>query len=118
MYVDNHVSGIGAVQTLSRFNRFLPRKSDTFVLDFMNTTEVIQESFGDYYRTTILSDETDPDKLHDLMSGLDQPQVYVQEEVDDLVRAYLDGEERSILEPILGRCVERYSQLTEDERVK
>ena len=72
MYVDKHLSGIRAVQTLSRLNRFHPKKSDTFVLDFMNTTEVIQESFGDYYRTTILSDETDPDKLHDLKGGLDQ----------------------------------------------
>ena len=69
MYVDKHLSGIRAVQTLSRLNRFHPKKSDTFVLDFMNTTEVIQESFGDYYRTTILSDETDPDKLHDLKGG-------------------------------------------------
>ena len=74
MYVDKHLSGIRAVQTLSRLNRFHPKKSDTFVLDFMNTTEVIQESFGDYYRTTILSDETDPDKLHDLKGGLDQAQ--------------------------------------------
>ena len=66
MYVDKHLSGIRAVQNLSRLNRFHPKKSDTFALDFLNTTEVIQESFRDYYRTTILSDETDPDKLHDL----------------------------------------------------
>ena len=85
MYVDKHLSGIRAVQTLSRLNRFHPKKSDTFVLDFMNTTEVIQESFADYYRTTILSDETDPDKLHDLKGGLDQAQVYSQEEIDGLV---------------------------------
>ena len=66
MYVDKHLSGIRAVQTLSRLNRSHPKKSDTFVLDFLNSTDVIQESFSDYYRTTILSDETDPDKLHDL----------------------------------------------------
>ena len=89
MYVDKHLSGIRAVQTLSRLNRFHPKKSDTFVLDFLNSTEVIQESFGDYYRTTILSDETDPDKLHDLKGGLDQAQVYSQEEIDDLVQKYL-----------------------------
>ena len=61
------------------------------------TTEVIQESFRDYYRTTILSDETDPDKLHDLKGGLDQAQVYSQEEIDDLVQKYLAGEERSTI---------------------
>ena len=97
MYVDKHLSGIRAVQTLSRLNRFHPKKSDTFVLDFMNTTEVIQESFADYYRTTILSDETDPDKLHDLKGGLDQAQVYSQDEIDDLVQKYLEGEARSTL---------------------
>ena len=118
MYVDKHLSGIRAVQTLSRLNRFHPKKSDTFVLDFLNSTEVIQESFGDYYRTTILSDETDPDKLHDLKGGLDQAQVYSQEDIDDLVQKYLGGEERSTFEPILGQCAERYAELTEDEQVR
>ena len=118
MYVDKYLSGIRAVQTLSRLNRFHPKKSDTFVLDFMNTTEVIQESFGDYYRTTILSDETDPDKLHDLKGGLDQAQVYSQEEIDDLVQKCLGGEERSAFEPILGQCAEKYVELTEDEQVR
>ena len=118
MYVDKHLSGIRAVQTLSRLNRFHPKKSDTFVLDFMNTTEVIQESFDDYYRTTILSDETDPDRLHDLKGGLDQAQVYSQEEIDDLVQKYLAGKERSTFEPILGQCAERYVELTEDEQVR
>ena len=118
MYVDKHLSGIRAVQTLSRLNRFHPKKSDTFVLDFMNTTEVIQESFSDYYRTTILSDETDPDKLHDLKGGLDQAQIYSQEEIDDLVQKYLKGEERSTFEPVLGQCTERFVKLTEDEQVR
>ena len=118
MYVDKHLSGIRAVQTLSRLNRFHPKKSDTFVLDFMNTTEVIQESFSDYYRTTILSDETDPDKLHDLKGGLDQAQIYSQEEIDDLVEKYLKGEERSTFEPVLGQCTERFVKLTEDEQVR
>ena len=118
MYVDKHLSGVRAVQTLSRLNRYHPKKSDTFVLDFMNSTDVIQESFADYYRTTILSDETDPNKLHDLKAGLDQPQVYSQEEVDDLVKKYLDGEERTTFEPILGICAERYVNLAEDQQVR
>ena len=118
MYVDKHLAGIRAVQTLSRLNRFHPKKSDTFVLDFLNSTEVVQESFEDYYRTTILSDETDPDKLHDLKAGLDQPQVYSQEEIDDLVQRYLDGAERPVFEPILGQCVETYAELSEDEQVR
>ena len=118
MYVDKHLSGIRAVQTLSRLNRSHPKKSDTFVLDFLNSTDVIQESFSDYYRTTILSDVTDPDKLHDLKGGLDQAQVYSQEEIADLVQRYLNEEDRSAFEPILGGCVERYINLTEDEQVR
>ena len=118
MYVDKHLSGIRAVQTLSRLNRFHPKKSETFVLDFLNSTDVIQESFSDYYRTTILSDETDPDKLHDLKGGLYQAQVYSQYEIDDLVDRYLSGEERSAFEPVIGQCIERYLKLTEDEQVR
>ena len=87
-------------------------------MDFLNSTEVIQESFSDYYRTTILSDETDPDKLHDLKGGLDQAQVYSQEEIDDLVDRYLNGEDRAAFEPVLGQCIERYTELTEDEQVR
>ncbi len=118
MYVDKHLSGIRAVQTLSRLNRFHPKKSDTFVLGFLNSTEVIQESFADYYRTTILSDETDPDKLHDLKGGLDQTQVYSQEEIDGLVQRYLNGEDRATFEPVLGECVQRFTNLTEDQQVR
>ena len=76
MYVDKTLSGIRAVQTLSRLNRAHPKKHDVFVLDFLNDTETITEAFSNYYRTTILADETDPNKLHDLQSDLDGAQVY------------------------------------------
>ena len=118
MYVDKTLSGIKAVQTLSRLNRAHPKKSDTFVLDFMNSTDVIQESFADYYQTTILSDETDPNKLHDLKAGLDQPEVYSQEEIDPFVQKYLNGEDRATLDPLLDSCVERYVAMEEDQQVR
>src|SRR5207253_1059862 len=63
MYVDKQLSGIKAVQTLSRLNRAHPGKHDTFVLDFQNDSDMIQAAFEPYYRTTILSSETDPNKL-------------------------------------------------------
>jgi hypothetical protein len=63
------------VQTLSRLNRAHPLKYDTFVLDFMNDVDTIQKAFADYYRTTILSEETDPNKLHDMKATLDGAQV-------------------------------------------
>ena len=71
MYVDKALSSVKAVQTLSRLNRAHPKKHDTFVLDFQNDTETIQGAFEDYYRTTVLSDKTDPNKLHDLKRDLD-----------------------------------------------
>ncbi len=61
MYVDKPLAGVKAVQTLSRLNRAHPKKSEVFVLDFMNDADTICEAFEPYYRTTLLSDETDPD---------------------------------------------------------
>ena len=118
MYVDKTLSGIRAVQTLSRLNRSHPKKHDVFVLDFMNDTDAIQDAFSDYYRTTILSDETDPDKLHDLKAALDGYQVYSDERIDELVELYLDGADRDRLDPILDSCVATYvSELDEDGQV-
>ena len=118
MYVDKHLSGIKAVQTLSRLNRAHPQKHDVFVLDFMNDVDTIREAFAPYYRTTILSDETDPDKLHDLKADLDARDVYTAEEIDQLVTVYLEGADRDRLDPILDRCVARYKQeLDEDAQV-
>ncbi len=118
MYVDKILSGIKAVQTLSRLNRAHPQKHDVFVLDFMNDVDTIQEAFSDYYRTTILAEETDPNKLHDLQAALDGAQVYTPEQVEDLVRQYLGGADRDRLDPILDRCVAVYrEQLDEDGQV-
>ena len=118
MYVDKTLSGIKAVQTLSRLNRAHPQKHDTFVLDFYNDSETIRQSFEPYYRTTILSDETNPDKLHDLQSDLERYQLYSQAQIDDLVRLYLNGADRDRLDPILDACVAIYkSDLNEDGQV-
>ena len=118
MYVDKVLSGIKAVQTLSRLNRAHPKKHDVFVLDFQNDTETIEKSFADYYRTTILSKETDPNKLHTLKGELDQYQVYAPEQVDSLVELYLSGADRDKLDPILDACVAVYvNDLDEDGQV-
>lgn len=118
MYVDKTLSDIKAVQTLSRLNRAHPQKHDVFVLDFMNDTDTIQDAFSDYYRTTILSDETDPNKLHDLKSDLDSYQVYAPEDIEQLVELYLSGSDREKLDPILDSCVVTYREdLDEDGQV-
>ena len=118
MYVDKALAGVKAVQTLSRLNRAHARKHDVFVLDFQNDTETIKAAFSQYYRTTILADETDPDKLHDLQAHLDHAQVYAPDQVAACVRHYLDGVERDHLDPILNQCVAVYrSDLDEDAQV-
>jgi type I restriction enzyme R subunit len=89
-----------------------------FVLDFMNDVDTIRESFADYYRTTILSEETDPNKLHDLKAALDAHQVYAPGQIDQLVELYLGGADRDRLDPILDACVAVYKEhLGEDEQV-
>ncbi|MCI0390523.1 MAG: type I restriction endonuclease subunit R [Acidobacteria bacterium] len=117
MYVDKPLSGIKAVQTLSRLNRAHPQKHDVFVLDFLNDSDTIQKAFSDYYRTTILSEETDPNKLHDLKGEMDGYQVYAPEQIEALVTRYLDGASREQLDPILDACVAVYQQLNEDGQV-
>ena len=119
MYVDKPLSGVKAVQTLSRLNRAHPKKHDAFVLDFANDADTIQYAFADYYKTTILADETDPDRLHDLKAALDGYQVYGSAEVDELVALYLSGADRDQLDPILDACVATYrEQLDEDGQVE
>lgn len=118
MYVDKHLSGVRAVQTLSRLNRARPEKYDVFVLDFLNDTETIRKAFEPYYRTTILSDETDPNRLHDLKQDLDAAEVYDESQIDDLVALYLGGADRDKLDPILDACVATYNEnLDEDGQV-
>ncbi len=118
MYVDKTLAGIKAVQTLSRLNRAHPRKHDVFVLDFLNDSEIIRDSFANYYRGTILADETDPDRLHDLQADLDAAQVYSETQIDSLAALYLDGAERDRLDPILDQCVGVYLRdLDEDGQI-
>jgi type I restriction enzyme R subunit len=118
MYVDKVLTSIKAVQTLSRLNRAHPKKHDVFVLDFQNDTETIEKAFADYYRTTSLSKETDPNKLHTLKNELDAFQVYSPEKVDELVELYLAGAECEKLDPILNACVAVYlNDLNEDGQV-
>lgn len=118
MYVDKMLYDIKAVQTLSRLNRCHPKKYDTFVLDFANKPETIQESFSRYYRTTILSGETDPNKLYDLVATMETYQVYSDEDVMRLVNLYLNGADRDKLDPTLDSCTAIYKQLETDDQIK
>jgi type I restriction enzyme R subunit len=115
MYVDKTLSGVKAVQTLSRLNRAHPAKHDAFVLDFANSAEDIEAAFASYYRTTVLSQETDPNKLHDLVNELDSYGVYLTETVDKFAELYLAGVERDQLDPLLDACVAEYIEMPDED---
>lgn len=117
MYVDKMLSDIKAVQTLSRLNRAYQGKYDTFVLDFANDTDTIKKSFETYYTTTVLSDETDPNKLYDLIAEMEKHQVYTDYHIETIVEMYLNGAERDKLDPILDICAAEYEKLEEDEQI-
>lgn len=118
MYVDKPLYDIAAVQTLSRLNRAYPGKDKVYVLDFANKTSVIEEAFSKFYRTTILSDETDPNKLYDLISLMENYQVYEDDNVNYLVDQFLRGAERDRLDPVLDACVAVYSQLETEDQIE
>ncbi|PTT40528.1 restriction endonuclease subunit R [Chryseobacterium sp. HMWF028] len=90
MYVDKKLSGVKAVQTLSRLNRTCPGKEDTFVLDFVNNRETIQVSFQPYYEMTSVKEDPDINHLFDLKQRLDQFQIYWDIEIDAFTQIYFN----------------------------
>ncbi len=118
MYVDKMLYDIKAVQTLSRLNRACPKKYDTAVLDFFNDPEEIIASFSRYYKTTLLSGETDPNKLYNLLAEMESYQVYSYDNVEVLVDRYLNGAARDQLDPIMDSCAAVYKQLNTDGQIK
>ena len=92
MFVDKKLSGVKAVQTLSRLNRTAKGKSDTFVLDFVNSAEDIKKSFEPYYEETVLLEETDPNVIYDIKNTLDDFRVYQQSEIDLFAKIFYSDE--------------------------
>lgn len=118
MYVDKGLSDIKAVQTLSRLNRCHADKNDVFVLDFVNDPDVIKAAFDRYYKTTVLSGETDANKLNDLVDAMEPMEVYQPMEVDHVVESYLQGADRTMLDPKIDICVDRYKQLDLEDQIE
>lgn len=117
LYVDKPLSGVKAVQTLSRLNRTTPGKEDTFVLDFVNDRETILESFQPYYEVTTVSEEPEPNHLYDLKARLDERQVYLKSEIDALANVYFNPDTRmnvrtqSKLYRFIDPAVDRFNAL-------
>lgn len=117
MYVDKMLTDVMAVQTLSRLNRCHPKKIDTFVLDFANDEETIKAAFQKYYKTTILSRESDPNKLNDYISAIEEANIYTDDEVGTLNKKYWNGVSRQELDPIVNLAVDRFKALDENKQI-
>jgi type I restriction enzyme R subunit len=123
MYVDKKLSGVKAVQTLSRLNRTCPGKEDTFVLDFANDRQTILDSFQPYYEVTSVTEETDINHLYDLKAILDQFQVYWGQEIEAFSNVYFDPKtklnnpkQQKHLYAFTDPAVDRYRAITEEEK--
>lgn len=118
MYVDRILTDVKAVQTLSRLNRCHPKKRDTFVLDFANDADSIRDSFQRFYKTTILSKETDPNKLNDLILEIEAASIYTETDIHSLNEKYWSGAPREEIDPIINTSVERFKELEENVQIR
>ena len=120
MFVDKKLSGVKAVQTLSRLNRTMRGKDSTFVLDFVNSAEDIQKAFEPYYEATVLEQATDPNVLYDLKNTLDKYRFYSQTEIDAFADLFYSAEEQDAktlgkLSSILVPAHDRYLVANEED---
>lgn len=123
MYVDKKLSGIKAVQTLSRLNRKIAGKEDTFILDFVNETDTILESFQPYYEMTKLAESTDPNLLYDLKLKLENMKIFTREEINDFCKVFFrsfniqSSKDQGLLYAKVQPAVDRYKALpTQEEK--
>lgn len=116
MFVDKKLSGVKAVQTLSRLNRTSRGKLDTFVLDFVNSADDIKASFEPFYEETVLLEETDPNVVYDMKNTLDDFRVYQTSEVEKFADIFYATDMQSAgdlgkLQGQLRPAVDRYLTL-------
>lgn len=124
MYVDKKLHGVKAVQTLSRINRMHPGKTDTFVLDFVNTAEEIQKSFQDYYISTGITEETDPNIVYDLYHFLASYHLWTDKEIEGFTKVFFTESKKqtnldfSRLNAYLDPAVARFDELEDEDKLE
>lgn len=120
MYIDRRLSGLQAVQTLARLNRIYPGKDRTFILDFRNTVEEIQEAFKPYYNVTALEDVSDPNQVYNLQARLLSFGVLDAEEIDRFVDRFMNAtrrvDERPVLEGVVRQAITRFTNNLDEEQ--
>ena len=122
MYVDKRLSGIQAVQTLSRLNRIHPAKEDTFVLDFVNEPEEILSSFQPYYEQTLIGEQAEPRQLYELQAKLEEQQVFFRAEVEEFAKVFYKPKQKqtaadhATMNARIDPAVNRYNQMEKEDR--
>ncbi len=121
MFVDKKLSGVKAVQTLSRLNRTTKGKQDTFVLDFVNSAEDIKKSFEPYFEETVLEEETDPNVIYDIKGTLDEYRVYQEAEIESFAKVFYSNKEQQYgdegkLKAKLQPALDRYNALDDEKK--
>ncbi len=111
MYVDKKLSNLNAVQTLSRLNRTHPEKEETFVLDFVNDTEMIKKAFQPYYETTVLSEGTDPNLLHNLAGDIYASKLFTAEEAGRVAVLYFSDADPGRINSEVDAIAKRVNEL-------
>lgn len=122
MYVDKRLSGIRAVQTLSRLNRRTAGKEDTFVLDFVNEREEIFQSFKDYYEHTVAGEAPDPHQLYELQHQIEEWRVFTADEIDQVCEIWFKNRkeptasDHRTMNAIIDLAVDRFKEFEETDR--
>ena len=121
MFVDKKLSGVKAVQTLSRLNRTTKGKQDTFVLDFVNSAEDIKKSFEPYFEETVLEEETDPNVIYDIKGTLDEYRVYQEAEIESFAKVFYSNKEQQYgdegkLKAKLQPALDRFNALDNEKQ--
>lgn len=118
MYLDRKLAGLQAVQTLSRLNRTMAGKERTFILDFQNSIEDIQNAFRPYYEQTAVEAISDPNQVYDLEGRLMKFGYLDKNEIERFAVTFysgrLDGADRAQLEGLVRQAVGRF-EADEDE---
>lgn len=122
MYVDKKLSGVKAVQTLSRLNRIYPGKEDTFVLDFVNDAEDIKEAFLPFYKVIVLDNDIEPNEIYTIYNEILDKQVINKEDVikftDLIYKDNLTTRDKSIMENYVDNSIERIDKFSKEEKIE
>jgi len=118
MYVDKKLSGVACVQTLSRLNRTMAGKDETFVLDFENTAEDIEKGFQPFYDRVTLSKETDPNQLYNIRTDLDKFAIHETADLEAFANEWFAAKPKvSLLQGVVNPVAKKWLAEAEDDQV-